>query len=404
MFIEASSGGVVGGSLTGLYHLIRGFDRTLVTSSMVLYEHKTIEADLVALGVAVYHVARRRIPKEHALLQVEGYQRVKQIGLVGRALRWGRQSLRLAAEEIPAALALVRAIRRERPDVLHLGNGLRANFDAIIAGRLTRTPVVCHIKGFEKYTSRERRAAPRVDAFVHMTKAVQAHCERLGVVAKRNRVIYDAVDEAGFRPTQDPAAVRAALGCGLTPDTPCVGIVGNIQEWKGQSVVVEAMARVHQQVPGAHCLIVGGAHRAGGEYERVLRQRVTALGLESVVHFIGFRTDVADVMNVLDVVVHASVRPEPFGRVILEAMLLGKPVVGAAAGGVPELITDGETGFLVPPGDAMALADRLVVLLNDEPMRHAVGERARQWARSRFSLARHVADITNLYNEVKGTA
>jgi glycosyltransferase involved in cell wall biosynthesis len=98
------------------------------------------------------------------------------------------------------------------------------------------------------------------------------------------------------------------------------------------------------------------------------------------------------------------VRPEPFGRVILEAMLLGKPVIGAAAGGVPELITDGETGFLVPPGDADALADRLTILLCDEALRRAIGERARAWARTRFSLARHVAEMTDLYHEVKGAA
>ncbi|MBI4514425.1 MAG: glycosyltransferase [Deltaproteobacteria bacterium] len=402
MFIEASSGGVVGGSLTGLYHLIRGLDRSAFACSMVLYEPKTIEADLAALGVPVYHVSRRRVPKQHALLGVQSYQRAKRVGVIARGLRCGRQAVRLAVEEGPAALGLRRVIRRERPDVLHLGNGLRANFDAVLAARLTGTPVVCHIKGFEKYSTRERFAAAKIDALVCMTQAVQAHCAANGVVARRNEVVYDALDEDGFCPARSPAQVRAELP-GLAPQTPCAGIVGNIQEWKGQAVVVEAMALVHRRVPQARCLIVGGAHRAGAAYELELRRRVREAGLENVVHFTGFRADIADVINALDVVVHASVRPEPFGRVILEGMLLRKPVVAAAAGGVPELIADGDTGFLVPPGDAAALAERLITLLGDPELRQRIGSRAQAWARERFSLAHHVASMTGIYHEVTRT-
>jgi glycosyltransferase involved in cell wall biosynthesis len=114
----------------------------------------------------------------------------------------------------------------------------------------------------------------------------------------------------------------------------------------------------------------------------------------------GFRRDIADVMNSLDVVVHTSVRPEPFGRVILEGMLLGKAVVATAAGGVPELIHDGETGFLVPPGDVASLAERLIPLLQDAALRLGVGRRAQAWARERFSLQRHVAAISAIYEEL----
>jgi len=400
LFVEGSSGGVVGGSLTGLYHFIRGLDRDRFSCSMVLYESKTIEPDLRAAGIAVHHVRRHRLPKEHALLDVGVYQRVKRVGLVAETLRRGRQTLRMMIEELPTAVALARVIRQERPDVVHLANGVRANYDGLVAARLTRTPVVCHVKGFEKYSPRERRASARLDAVVCMTEAILSHCRANGIGARRNLVIYDAVDEAGFRAEREPRAVRAELG--LEAATPCIGIVGNIQEWKGQAVVVEAMARVHAAVPDARCLLIGGAHRAGAQYERALRQRIAELNLQDVVRFTGFRSDVADVMNALDIVVHASVRPEPFGRVILEGMLLGKAVVAAAAGGVPELIADGETGFLCPPGDGAALAERLVLLLRDAEARRAAGTRAQRWARERFSLQAHVAGMTGLYYDVTG--
>src|SRR5262245_43926751 len=232
LFVEASSGGVLGGSLTGLYHLIRGMDRDRFRIGMALYETKVIEEELAELSVRVHHVPRRRLPKQHALLELNGYHKVKEAGAVRAGLGAGRQAARLLAEELPAALALARVIRRERPDVIHLGNGLRANFDGILAGLLTRRPIICHVKGFEKYGARERWGAGRITTLVCMTRAVLDHCHAHGMRAPAERVVYDAVDEAWLRPGRSPETVRRDLGIPL--DVPCIGIAGNIQEWKGQ--------------------------------------------------------------------------------------------------------------------------------------------------------------------------
>jgi len=395
LFVEASSGGVVGGSLTGLYHLIRGLDRQRFMPSMVLYEPKAIESDLRGIGVPVYHVHRRRMPKEHVLLNYGGYRRAKTSGFVRSGLALGRQALRLGVEEIPSAVRLARVIRQAEADVVHLGNGVRANFDGILACRLTRTPCVCHVKGFEKYSARERWAARQIDALVCMTNAVRDHCVQHGLRGRATHVVYDALDEIAFRPQRAPAAVRAELG--IQNGAPCVGVVGNIQEWKGQGVLIEAMGRLADTFPTVRGLIVGGVHRAGAAYEVQLRERIHALHLDDNVSITGFRTDIADVMNALDVIVHTSVRAEPFGRVILEGMLLGKPVVATAAGGVPELICDGETGFLTPPGDAAVLAERLIPLLRSPDLRQRIGARARSWAREHFSLQGHVEALSEIY-------
>jgi glycosyltransferase involved in cell wall biosynthesis len=394
LFVEASSGGVLGGSLTGLYHLIRGMDRDRFRIGMALYERKVIEQELAQLAVPVHHVPRRRLPKQHALLELNGYHKAKTAGAVRAGLGAGRQTATLLAEELPAALALARIIRRERVDVIHLGNGLRANFDGILAGILTRRPIICHVKGFEKYGARERWAARRITTLVCMTPAVLDHCRAHGMRAPDERVVYDAVDEAWLRPERSAEAVRRELG--IPAGAPCIGIAGNIQEWKGQQVVVDALGLLAEQ-PDLHCVIAGGVHRAGEGYAAELRQRIAALGLAERVHLVGFRADIPDVMNAWDVVVHASVRREPFGRVILEGMLLGKPVVATAAGGVPELIDDGRTGFLVPPGDAAALAQCLRRILAAPGDARAVGARAREWARQQFSLARQVAEMSDIY-------
>lgn len=395
LYVEASSGGVLGGSLSGLYHLVRGIDRNRFSPRMVLYEPKPIEKDLADLGVEVHHVRRRRLPKNHLLLRYEGYHRARRLGPVRSGMHAGREVARLLIEEIPSAAALTRIIARSGADVLHLGNGLRANFDGVLAGILTRVPAVVHVKGFEKYEWRERWASRHVQTMVCMTRAILDHCRRRGVCARDARVVYDAVDDTWIEPRRPIPVVRREIG--VPAEAPCVVIAGNVQEWKGQRVLVEAMARVVAIHPRAHCIIVGGVHRAGEEYARTVRLRAAELGLNGSVHFLGFRKDVADVMNAADVVVHASVRPEPFGRVILEGMLLGKPVIATAAGGVLELIEDGRTGFLVPPGDVAALSACLQRVLSDLERARMVGAEARRLARERFSLARHVEEISQIY-------
>jgi glycosyltransferase involved in cell wall biosynthesis len=398
LFVEASTGGVVGGSLTGLYHLMLGMDRKRFSPLMALYEDKDIEADLRSIDVPVYHIHRPRIPKEHSLLALEGYQRAKSATGIRRTLRLGRQALRLAAEEIPAALALARLIRKTGADVVHLGNGARANFDGLLACWLTRTASLCHVKGFEKFSARERWTSRYIDAVVCMTHAIEEHCEKHGITGRYRQVIYDALDETAFAPQRDRAEVRAELG--IANAAPCVGVVGNIQEWKGQAVLVQAMAEVVRAVPNARGLIIGGVHRAGAAYGDRLQKQIHELNLQQVLSITGFRRDVADVMNALDVVVHTSVRAEPFGRVILEGMVLGKPVVASAAGGVPELIDEGRTGFLVPPREPQPLADRLIRLLQDDELRRCIGRRAQAWAHDKFSLERHVAAMTALYETI----
>jgi hypothetical protein len=371
-------------------------DRQHFQPAMVLYEQKPIEAELAQLGVPVYHLQRRlRLPKEHVFRQYNGYHQVRRIGAIRNGLHNGREAIRMLVEELPAAIALVRVARRVHADVLHLGNGLRANFDGFLAGLLTRTPVLVHVKGFEKYGPRERWASHRTQMLVCMTQAILDYCVAQGLRAPAARVVYDAVDESWLNPRRPASAVRAEFG--VPADVTCVGIAGNIQEWKGQRVLVEAMGQVINTHPDVHCLIIGGTHRAGARYSQALRERTAALGLEDRVHFLGFREDVVDIMNAVDVLVHASVRPEPFGRVILEGMLLGKPVIATGAGGVLELIEHGQTGFLVPPGEVQALADCLMRVMADRDCARRVGAHAQAWARARFSLAHHVAEMSMIY-------
>lgn len=401
LYVEASAGAVVGGSLTGLLHLVAGLDREKVQPSLVLFEDKPMVASLKADGVPVYLATRRKLPKEHALQSAKGFQAAKKKAGLAMLMQTARRLLAFAFETLPSAFGLLSILRASRPDLVHVCNGFRGNLDAILAARLAGVPCVVHNKGFDKLSFLEQAASQGVAASLSMTKAIEAHCRKGGLKPKTWLVSYDGIDPASFEAKREPAAVRKELG--LAEGAPVVGVVGNIQEWKGQIVLVEALALIRDRFPTLVAVIVGGIHASGGDYAALLRRRVEELSLTERVLFTGARDDVPDMMRALDVVVHTSVRGEPFGRVIIEAMSVGRPVIATRAGGVPEFVQDGQDGLLVEPGSAEALAEALTSLLGDSA-RYETLKLGATKAAERFTIARHVQEVTSLYETLLGEA
>jgi glycosyltransferase involved in cell wall biosynthesis len=154
-------------------------------------------------------------------------------------------------------------------------------------------------------------------------------------------VIYNGFDPKVYHPSPaDRQRLRQDLNL---QDKFVVGQFSRLSPWKGQHVLLEALAQCPESVVG---LFVGDALFGEDEYVQQIKQQVQDLGLTDRVHFLGFQSDVANLMGACDVVAHTSTAPEPFGRVIVEAMLCEKPVIAAAAGGAAELITHGETGLV----------------------------------------------------------
>jgi len=180
--------------------------------------------------------------------------------------------------------------------------------------------------------------------------------------------------------TCGPSTVRDAENIG---DAPLLGIFSRLAPWKGQHVLLEALAAL----PSVHALLVGEA-LFGDEvtYAQRLREEADRQGLSDRVHFLGFRNDVPSLVNAVDVVVHTSTAPEPFGRVIAEGLLAQKPVIATKAGGAQEIIRAGATGWLVPPGDAKALAHAISHVLSDPKESQRRAEAGWHDARERFSL------------------
>jgi glycosyltransferase involved in cell wall biosynthesis len=242
------------------------------------------------------------------------------------------------------------------------------------------------------------RAADRVIA---VSPHVADQAVELGVARERVRVIRSGVDVERFRP-RDARQARSRLGLGAY--TPVVLFVGNLEPRKQVHLLLEALQQVRRSVPDARLAIVGSGKSAGAEDQTLHLQRLAVgLDLQSAVQFTG----PVDGETLLDWYAAADAfalpsSSEAQGIVALEAMACGVPVVASAVGGLLGTISDGHDGFLVPPGDVTALADRLVTLLRNRPARQTLGQAARRKVEQEFSWSTRVAATIEVYREVLG--
>jgi glycosyltransferase involved in cell wall biosynthesis len=197
------------------------------------------------------------------------------------------------------------------------------------------------------------------------------------------RVIPNGFEISRFRASLGRRSPELPDGVALG-DCPLVGLFGRITRWKGQDVLIKALA----DLPGVHGLIVGEALFTVEDriFREEIRKLATDLGLADRIHFVGFCRDIVPLLFRVDLVVHCSTSPEPFGRVIVEAMLAGRPVVAAKAGGALEIVKDHETGLLVEPSDSHALAGAIRELLGNRQLAATLGESAKRDAEGRFGL------------------
>ena len=204
------------------------------------------------------------------------------------------------------------------------------------------------------------------------------------------------VDESSRKPAHQ---VRADLG--LEPDAPLALCAARLDPQKDHQTLLRAWKQVAERVPSARLLLVGDTQFGGNAYVDGLERFAAALGIGDAVIFAGVRDDVSDLMAACDVFVMSS-RWEGLGLVFLEAMRAGRPVAATRVGGVPEVVIDGETGYLVDAGDWAALASRLVKLLEDRETARTMGKRGRDRFEHKFAAEQMLGKISGLYAKLIG--
>ncbi len=261
----------------------------------------------------------------------------------------------------------------------------------VIAGRRSLSDYKAAFGWFDR--TLDRLARDRADAIVANSAAViDDVVAREGVARDRLRLIRNGVELPAPLPAAERAALRAAWG--VAPDELLVGTVANLKPAKGVARIVDAAAAVAAALPEARYRVIGEG------YQRPeLEARIASHGLTDRFVLLGSLPDARAVLGAFDLVVHAS-EAEGLPNAVLEAAAAGRPILATAAGGTGEIVTDGETGLLVPVGDGDALAAGLVRLARDPDLRARLGAAARERAAREFGMDRFVAQTVALYEEL----
>jgi glycosyltransferase involved in cell wall biosynthesis len=311
---------------------------------------------------------------------------------------------------VPAALGYVAALRRVatklRPRIVHT-NGMKAHL--LMALAVPELPRVIHLRDFASERPVSRHALPflaRGSLVLTNSRAVEDDARRVAPRA-RTRTVYNGIDLDEFRPGPRELEHLARLAQLPVPASSAtiVGMVATRAWWKGHRTFLRAAALVRAAEPAREFrfYVVGGAiygARGSEISESELAGLVAELGLAECVGLVPFQHDAAAVYRGLDIVVHPSERPEPFGRTIVEAMAMGRPVVVSRAGGAAELFVEGESALGHQPGDAAGLARAVLELARDEALRARLGTAARAEARARFDRRRLGREVSAAYGEL----
>jgi glycosyltransferase involved in cell wall biosynthesis len=257
--------------------------------------------------------------------------------------------------------------------------------------------IIDHWHGFTRF-NRKRRLFCRVlgrftDLSLAVSRGVRDYLVRQGGLnPAKVRVVANGVDVAAIDAARPGPLVRRELG--LPESSPVIGLVGRLDHWgKGHKELFEAMVSLKERHP-VHALIVGGGRRIDE-----VRALAASLGLGEVVHFLGPRRDVPDLLNAMDIFVLPSYS-EGVSLALLEAMAAGLPVIATAVGGLTEVVRDGDNGLLIPPRDAGALAEALTRLLKSPDLAKKLGQNARKHVREHYSLDRLGREINAIYEEL----
>lgn len=308
---------------------------------------------------------------------------------------------------LAALLWLASRVRQYRIGIIHTATTPRDALSGLVLSRLTGAKLVIHwhhvFWDWDPDAWRWDRHVWRL-AFnrAHLILAVSEVSHRsllaAGVPPRKAQVLYNGIDLEWFRPHLDGLPVRRELG--IDPAAFVVLLPGRFCPPKGQADLLRAVALLKARGREVLALLVGHDDLSNTpgrrSYSAELRRLRSELGIEDQVLVTDYRSDMPLVMAAADVVAVPSYE-EPFGLVVVEAMACGRPVIGALSGAIPQIVRDGVTGLLVPPGDPVALAEAIERLLADRQLRRRISEEARRDAETKYSQERMVQDAGEIY-------
>ncbi|RYG69444.1 glycosyltransferase family 1 protein, partial [bacterium] len=310
--------------------------------------------------------------------------------MIGAAAKEGVDvaPMRIGGKLNPFAVGrLLRWIRRHRVDIVATQLST-ASLWGSIAAKILGIPCVATVRALNTKT-----CYVLADRIIVVSEAVKKHLTDQGIAPEKIRVVYNGIDLQRFQPVPDLKAAKEKVG--FKSDDLIVGVTAHLTRKKGHRSFLQAASLVSGQMPNVKFLLVGE-----GREREALEAQVKAAGLTGRVVFAGFQDDVLPWMAAMDILVLPTIEKEGFGRVLVEAGAMAKPVISTDIGGMAEVVSQGESGLVVRAGEVSELADAMLRLLSDESQRISMGNAGRARALARFSVDQMVANTEAVYREV----
>ena len=303
--------------------------------------------------------------------------------------------------DITLLVSLIAWLRGQKIDLVHVNT---LDIRAGVAARLAGCRLVGHLRVIFPFTWVDRLFGRLANRIIAVSNAAKEHYAGTRSLADRVVVVSNAAES----PPAPKRNIRNELG--LSDTTFLIGSVSRIDPVKGLEYLIAAMPEIIRACPSAHLLIVGAPGNLEGEliYSQDLKGLTSRENLDSSVTFTGYRKDAPTLISQLDVLVVPSltlklasgIQAEGFGRVAVEAMACGTPVVASRSGGLPDVIEHGKTGLLVPAEDASAIASTVITLISSPETRRSLAKHGSEAYTSRFTPERHVDNIERIYNQL----
>lgn len=391
LYCEGNIDGTIGGSYFSLLYLVSGLNKNRYNPLVVFHHHHKLISLYEKAGINTLVIDK---PKPFVIPNSKN-PIVKLLSPVTSVIQ---KIINVFRYNVFTALQYAYVMKKHKTDLLHLNNGIRSNHEWMLGALLTNTKCITHERGIlDRYTKLTRYLATKLKAIICISDAVRNNLLDKGIDPGNLHTVYNAIDPQGVKIDSGEQEIRDLHQ--IANDKSIIGVIGNIKEWKGQETIIRAMPPVLKKFPNTVCLLVGDTSHHDQAYKNKLLHLINELGIEEQIIFTGYTRNVANYLSVMKIVIHTSIDPEPFGRVLIEGMSMKKPLLGTRAGAVPEIISENVTGYTFPPGDAETLSNQLLFLLSDEELAQKMGKAGYDRVIENFHINLHVQIIEQLYEK-----
>lgn len=268
----------------------------------------------------------------------------------------------------------------------------------IIAAKLLKVPCLVHLRDFEEVHIVTKLYSRMINHHIAISTAIKKNLLEIGVPDNAITVVPDAIDINRFNTGSIKVNLKSEFG--IRESEKVIGIFGRIVAWKGIKEFLLAAKEVTEIHPETKVLVVGSQSDGDLAYYQQCLDLVEQNNLQQNVIFTNYREDVPQIMHITDVIVHASIKPEPFGMVLIEGMAMNKPIVAIKSAGPMDIVIDGQTGFLVEMGNIRQMSKAIIQLLEDEELAKKMGQKGRERVRDYYCKERYADQMCLIYKTI----